>query len=263
MARINVDQQALTDARFARLAQLRGWADGDHALGKMLRVWSECIHRGPELEAWVIDHHLGAGAAGDLLVCRLAELVRVAGAVAGDPAGALAGGTLLRIKGTAGRTDYINRLASAAKLGGKARAASASREGGRFTSQPHQPMAGDDTSALALALALSPALSPAPAPAPPSEVTRAGRAKPKPVASTLPPDWSPRDQEREHARSAGLDCDSEAGHFRDHHAAKGSRFTDWDAAFRNWLRNAVKFASDRRGTGTLPLNQSIRKVEEL
>lgn len=33
--------------------------------------------------------------------------------------------------------------------------------------------------------------------------------------------------------------------FIDHHLAKGSRFKDWDAAFRNWCRNAKKFAEPR------------------
>ena len=29
--------------------------------------------------------------------------------------------------------------------------------------------------------------------------------------------------------------------FRDYHTAKGSRFLDWDAAFRNWIRNVGRF----------------------
>jgi len=29
--------------------------------------------------------------------------------------------------------------------------------------------------------------------------------------------------------------------FRDHHTAKGSRFLDWDAAFRNWIRRSFQF----------------------
>jgi len=33
--------------------------------------------------------------------------------------------------------------------------------------------------------------------------------------------------------------------FFDHHLAKGSAFKDWDAAWRNWIRNAVKFAAGR------------------
>jgi hypothetical protein len=57
----------------------------------------------------------------------------------------------------------------------------------------------------------------------------------------IPADWQPREQERQSAASKGLDCDSEAEHFRDHHTAKGEPMLDWDAAFRTWLKNAVKF----------------------
>lgn len=34
--------------------------------------------------------------------------------------------------------------------------------------------------------------------------------------------------------------------FLDHHTAKGTLFSDWDAAWRTWIRNAVKFASGKR-----------------
>lgn len=47
------------------------------------------------------------------------------------------------------------------------------------------------------------------------------------------------------ASKQGLPADSvmiETTKFFDHHLAKGSAFADWDAAWRNWVRNAVKFA---------------------
>ena len=62
----------------------------------------------------------------------------------------------------------------------------------------------------------------------------------------IPPDWKPRDEERTSAREKGLDCDAEAAHFLDHHTAKGEPHLDWHAAFRNWLRNAVKFSKQNR-----------------
>jgi len=34
---------------------------------------------------------------------------------------------------------------------------------------------------------------------------------------------------------------SEIEAFKDYHLAHGSTFADWDAAFRTWLRNCVKF----------------------
>jgi hypothetical protein len=58
----------------------------------------------------------------------------------------------------------------------------------------------------------------------------------------LPSDWQPRPEERRSATDKGLNCDAEAEHFRDFHAAKGEPGLDWDAAFRTWLRNALKFS---------------------
>ena len=47
------------------------------------------------------------------------------------------------------------------------------------------------------------------------------------------------------ASQQGLNPDAvmpETTKFFDHHIAKASKFADWDAAWRNWIRNAVKFA---------------------
>jgi hypothetical protein len=58
----------------------------------------------------------------------------------------------------------------------------------------------------------------------------------------LPADWAPRSDELALARQLQVDPTRESEAFRDHHTARGSRFVDWNAAFRNWLRNAVKFS---------------------
>ncbi len=73
----------------------------------------------------------------------------------------------------------------------------------------------------------------------------------------IPPDWKPRPEEEQSARERGLDCAAEAAHFLDHHTAKGEPGIDWHAAFRNWLRNAVKFAKQNR-QGSLPGTKSAR-----
>jgi len=65
----------------------------------------------------------------------------------------------------------------------------------------------------------------------------------------LSADWKPRDEERARAQESGLNCDEQAAQFRDYHAAKGSRMVDWDAAFRTWLRNGARFASERANGG--------------
>lgn len=43
------------------------------------------------------------------------------------------------------------------------------------------------------------------------------------------------------AAELGLVLLDELAAFSDHHGAKGSRFADWQAALRNWLRNAAKY----------------------
>jgi hypothetical protein len=80
----------------------------------------------------------------------------------------------------------------------------------------------------------------APAPTPASKVVRAR------IASMLPEDFTLTDARRQFALDGGItDAGLEFGHFKDHHRAKGSRFIDWDAAWRTWCRNAVKFAARR------------------
>lgn len=81
---------------------------------------------------------------------------------------------------------------------------------------------------------------------PPSEVARrsapgAARQNRAHRAHPLPAGWCPGRDELALAKTLGVPCDREADAFRDHHSAKGTRFVDWQAAFRNWLRNAVKF----------------------
>ena len=65
-----------------------------------------------------------------------------------------------------------------------------------------------------------------------SEGTRAGRARP------LPEEWSPNEQHETLAGERGVDVAEEAVKMRDWAASKGESRKDWDATFRNWLRNA-------------------------
>lgn len=85
--------------------------------------------------------------------------------------------------------------------------------------------------------------------APPGDLVGAPLAALKPSRATradrsvrMPDGWAPRSEELALARELGVDATKEAAGFRDHHSARGSRFVDWNAAFRTWLRNAVKFS---------------------
>jgi hypothetical protein len=62
-------------------------------------------------------------------------------------------------------------------------------------------------------------------------------------AQQLPSDWKPSPAFAEECakKFPTLDIDAEVEGFTDHHTAKGSTFKDFNAAFRNWCRNAVKF----------------------
>jgi hypothetical protein len=44
---------------------------------------------------------------------------------------------------------------------------------------------------------------------------------------------------------SGEEVGAQTMQFLDYHRAKGSQFSDWHAAWRNWLRNARRFADER------------------
>jgi hypothetical protein len=58
-------------------------------------------------------------------------------------------------------------------------------------------------------------------------------------------DWQPSARCAAFARDLGLEPAQLVGPFVDHHLAKGSLMADWDAAWRTWCRNDVKFAQRR------------------
>ena len=43
------------------------------------------------------------------------------------------------------------------------------------------------------------------------------------------------------AREASVDVHDEAAAWEDWYTGNGTRYTDWDAGFRTWLRNAKRF----------------------
>ena len=65
-------------------------------------------------------------------------------------------------------------------------------------------------------------------------------------------DWQPSPNLREFAEGLGVDPDAACGCFVDHHLAHGNLMASWDAAWRLWCRNEVKFGR-ARGVQTPPL----------
>jgi hypothetical protein len=81
-------------------------------------------------------------------------------------------------------------------------------------------------------------LSPVPADA--GTQTSKSRKRPK---TSLPDDWTPNEAHAEKAASLHLDLQRQVDKFRSSALANDRRYSDWDAAFRNWLTNAVEYAA--------------------
>jgi hypothetical protein len=115
-------------------------------------------------------------------------------------------------------------------------------KGGQFETSPGESpdvSPGDSGGSTRGSLSVVTPSRPDPTRPVPSEEPKAARKR----ATQLPDGWEPTDKHRDLARELKVDPDHEAEQFRDHHTAKGTTFKDWDAAFRTWLRNAVKWTS--------------------
>ena len=78
-------------------------------------------------------------------------------------------------------------------------------------------------------------------------IERETRAKTK---TPIPTDWKPTEEHRALADKLGIDCDIEAGKFRDRALDSGTRSADWNAKFRNWLVKGKErgFVTPKTGT---------------
>lgn len=74
------------------------------------------------------------------------------------------------------------------------------------------------------------------------EVKPEGRTRGK-SATTQPPFVVTPEMKKWAAKYPAVDLELETENFLDHHLSKGSKFKDWPAAWRTWIRNsATKFA---------------------
>lgn len=78
------------------------------------------------------------------------------------------------------------------------------------------------------------------------------KSKPKIKGSRLPDDWYPGDGAFAWSldQIGAVETNGQIEHFKDHWKAEsGARSVkrDWDAAFRNWIRNHLKFGNSRPG----------------
>ena len=81
-----------------------------------------------------------------------------------------------------------------------------------------------------------------------NRVVAAAPTKPS-RGTTAPSGFTPDQTAHDIAASTGVNLQAELANFLDHHAARGTVFKDWQAAFRTWLRNAVKFSSNAPASG--------------
>jgi hypothetical protein len=67
----------------------------------------------------------------------------------------------------------------------------------------------------------------------------------KKKATPLPDNWTPNEAHQRTATEEGVSLIRETDKFRTHATANDRRQVDWDAAFRNWLKNARDFGAGR------------------
>lgn len=67
--------------------------------------------------------------------------------------------------------------------------------------------------------------------------------------TALPEKFTPNETAKRLASDYRLNLADEQAAFEDHHAAKGTIFKDWQAGFRNWLRNSHKFTQRLQAAG--------------
>lgn len=157
---VRIEDEAFSDIRVRLLAQLAGYANEFEALGRLSHLWRACTQLGRhDLPDGMVSLVMGPGGVDALIGSELGERV----------------GDLVRIKGTRGRIEWLAEKRETSAAGGRARAAAASRAGGKFAKSDSQiaesaaltPADQHSTSTLpAGAGGAPPALTSAPAPAP-------------------------------------------------------------------------------------------------
>ena len=224
-----IDDMAIRDPRVAIMARLCG-INRHEALGRLMEVWAVCYDRVTcILSELVIDTAAGLeGFAKHMVEAELAVLES---------------GGRLRVKGAKQRISYLEAKAEAGRRGGlksgESRRNSAKQTAKVCFKQTEAPLNPPDPVPVPV-----PDLVPVPDPereplslSPPVDKRRPTRA------AQLPTGWQPTrsipNLEAEHTASKrGVDLPLELAKLRDWAASKGETGRDWDARWRNWLRNA-------------------------
>ncbi len=287
MPRVNLDSMVWTDPRVKRLAKLAGMSM-PFVVGTLAAVWNVAYEaKDPIMRALDVDTAAEVDGFAAMMMAPSVQL-----AEARDH-----GAVFLR--GVTKRIAYLLTQAERGRLGGLAKA-EAKRSDGQFVADAKQPPSTGQAHAYhSGSLPLPPDLPPAPDPdldpalspdlgrgavAQPDNVIPFARTSddmtgpepewwgnPKPKtpppakerrkACAMPSGWAPSVHHHALAREQGVDAMAQADQFRDHHAARGSTFKDWDAAFRTWLRNAKRFGGGRSAESAFDIAARIAREE--
>lgn len=299
MARMSIDDMVARDTRIDRLAKLCGWSRRE-TRACLEDVWALCYDR---VVPYLDPEDIEVTAARDAIspppiegfVAALRKVGLARDATAADRVHVRKDGTKVPwpdqnwrdrvyLSGAAERVGYLLAKRSAGSEGGVksgesrrsktkhsfASASSESQARGNPSSSVPDPSSASAPDPVSDLEREAPASPPPPTepPGPETLILQPSPAKPtrapKAVKRPLPAGWAPRPQERERAARQGLDPDLTAEHFRDHHTAKGNAFCDWDAAFRNWLNQAPRFAAGTQNgqrAGPRPADPRVGRVE--
>lgn len=107
MPAVRIEEEAFGDERYDDLAAAAGLADADHARGKMARLWRQCTLEGTyALHRITVERVLGPKAIEALTFARLGELL--------DDG-------RVRVRGTEGRIEWLEKVRAGGKKGGRPR----------------------------------------------------------------------------------------------------------------------------------------------
>jgi hypothetical protein len=153
-ASVRIEDEAFSDARYAELAEYAGLADADHARGKMAQLWRQCtLERCYSVSAFLVRQYLGSDGVNAIVRARLGEQLP---------------NEMVRIRGTKGRIEWLEKLRKNGRKGGRP---------AKYSKKPSGYPVGSPSGYSELN---PPAPAPAPAPAnPPSEGKSASPAAPR------------------------------------------------------------------------------------
>lgn len=104
---VRIEDEAFADERYEDLAHHAGLADADHARGKMAKLWRQCtLEQTHQLENQMVLRVLGPNGIEALIRARLADR---------------AGDSHVRIRGTRGRIEWLQKLRENGQKGGRPR----------------------------------------------------------------------------------------------------------------------------------------------